>query len=173
MHGLQWYVIFCKPHQETRVCHYLGLKGLETYFPTYPVQNDSSARPQFKPLFPRYLFVRADLDATGISLMNWVPGVVGLVTYGDTPASIPQNIITELKNRTLESSSTCTRSPCDQIRRGQPVRILQGPFAGYEAIFDSSLSGSQRVRVFLHLLSRQVKITINSNAIDTLTHPHR
>ena len=33
--------------------------------------------------------------------------------------------------------------------------ILDGPFAGHEAIFDVRLPGSERVRVLLKLLSRQ------------------
>ena len=120
----QWYVIFCKPHQENQVCHYLGIKGFETYYPTYRVQHDNSRSPKVKPFFPRYLFVRADLDETATSVLNWIPGAVGLVTYGDTPASVPQHIVNELKDRSLERD-TNARSPCRRMRRGEPVRILQ------------------------------------------------
>jgi len=43
----------------------------------------------------------------------------------------------------------------DGLVHGAPVKITSGPFAGYEGIFDSRLSGSERVRVLLTLLEKQ------------------
>jgi transcription antitermination factor NusG len=41
------------------------------------------------------------------------------------------------------------------MQPGQAVRIPEGPFAGYQAVFDCYLAGHQRVRVLLKLLHRQ------------------
>jgi hypothetical protein len=38
--------------------------------------------------------------------------------------------------------------------------------AGYEAIFDLQLSGSERVQVLLEMLGRLVKVTVNTSAIE-------
>lgn len=163
--GEQWYVIFCKPRLEDQVGHYLDSKGFETYCPTCLVQPDDTHPAQIKPFFPRYLFVRADLEATGTSVLNWIPGAVGLVTYGDTPASVPQHIIDELKKR-LSTNEQTILSPMQRISCGESVRIVRGPLSGYDAVFDSRLSGSQRVRVLLQMLDRQVQVTLSANAIE-------
>jgi transcriptional antiterminator RfaH len=39
------------------------------------------------------------------------------------------------------------------LRPGDEVLVQNGPFAGYEAIFDTRLSGSDRVRVLLKMLN--------------------
>jgi transcription antitermination factor NusG len=41
------------------------------------------------------------------------------------------------------------------LKQGDPVSISEGPFAGYKAIFDTRLSGSQRVQVLLEVLRDQ------------------
>jgi transcriptional antiterminator RfaH len=43
----------------------------------------------------------------------------------------------------------------DVLRSGETVLVHSGPFAGYEAIFDVRLTGTERVRVLLKLLRNQ------------------
>jgi transcriptional antiterminator RfaH len=43
----------------------------------------------------------------------------------------------------------------DVLKIGATVVIHSGPFAGYEAIFDARLPGSDRVRVLLKLLKNR------------------
>ena len=45
----------------------------------------------------------------------------------------------------------------DGLKSGDEVYIPDGPFAGYEAIFDAHLPGSGRVRVPLKLLQKRQK----------------
>lgn len=50
------------------------------------------------------------------------------------------------------------------FKHGETVRITGGLFAGYEAIFDYQLSGSERVQVLLAFLSnypQRIKLDIN------------
>jgi transcriptional antiterminator RfaH len=149
------------------VCYRLSAKGVEAYCPTHTVQHPDTGSRQVKPFFSRYLFVRADLDVTGISALNWVPGAVGMVMYGDIPANVPHSFIDKLKKR-LSELDEAVESVCHQIECGDPVRITSGPLAGYEAIFDSRLSGSERVRVLLSFLDQQVKVNLNASAIEAL-----
>jgi transcription antitermination factor NusG len=39
------------------------------------------------------------------------------------------------------------------LKPGDIVTVREGPFCGYDAIFDSRLSGDERVRVLLKLLN--------------------
>ncbi len=52
------------------------------------------------------------------------------------------------------------------LHKGDTVMIQDGPFAGYEAIFDVRLPGSERVRVLIKLLSqRQVPLKLHAGQI--------
>jgi transcriptional antiterminator RfaH len=52
------------------------------------------------------------------------------------------------------------------LKRGDSVRIEAGPFAGYEAIFDGTISGQERVRVLLRFLEkRQVVVELGEHQV--------
>jgi transcription antitermination factor NusG len=54
----------------------------------------------------------------------------------------------------------------DGLHKGDVITIHEGPFAGYEAIFDLRLPGSERVRVLIQLLSkRQVPLELEAAQI--------
>ena len=54
----------------------------------------------------------------------------------------------------------------NDLKRGDVVKIQSGPFAGYDAIFDARLSGQERVRVLLQLLSKgTAQLDLPSEAI--------
>jgi len=62
----------------------------------------------------------------------------------------------------------------DGLKPGDTVVIDSGPFEGYEAILDDHLSGSERVRVLLKMLSsRQVPLEIGVGSIRKKKKPSR
>jgi len=168
--GRNWYVIFCKPHQEKQVCASLTDKGCEVYYPTCIVRTDPLRPPKEQSFFPRYLFVRAAAESVGISVFNWIPGAIGLLKYGDAPAIVPDQVIDQLKERISMSAAAYERRGCP-YKNGERVRIVGGPFAGYEAIFDLSLRGIERVRVLIKMLNRPVTVDLNVNAIEKFPTP--
>jgi len=160
-----WYVIHSKPRKENQVNAYLRAQGLETFYPTLHVQPVNPRASRIRPYFPRYLFVHADLDAVGVSVLQWVPGAIGLVSFGGQPVPVPAHAVHELKRRVAEIRAA-GGLVLDGLQPGDAVRITQGPFAGYEAIFDARLSGAERVQVLLTMLGRLVKVQVNAGAIE-------
>jgi transcriptional antiterminator RfaH len=98
-----------------------------------------------------------DIDVLGLSYFQWMPHTLGLVCFGDEAAIVPDHLIAELKKRVKEITEAGGEF-FDGLKSGETVYIRQGPFAGYEAIFDTRISGSERVRVLLKLLSDQRQI---------------
>jgi transcriptional antiterminator RfaH len=82
-----------------------------------------------------------------------MPGTLGLVSFGDIPATVPENLISELQQRLLQIEAQGGLVLVD-LKPGDPVRIVEGPFAGYEAIFNMRLPGKDRVQVLLSFLSQ-------------------
>ncbi len=163
--GAAWYVIQSKPCKENQVYAYLTAEGFEVFYPTLRVTPVNPRSSKIRPLFPRYMFVHADLEEVGVSALQWVPFAVGLVQFDGYVAPVPEHVIHELKRRVAEIEEA-GGLVFEDLQTGDPVRIVQGPFAGYEAIFDLRLSGSERVQVLLEMLGRLVKVQINANAIE-------
>ncbi len=78
---------------------------------------------------------------------------------------MPEHIIQHLKERIAEIEAAGGLHLCE-IMKGERVRVIRGPFAGYEAIFDLRLNGAERVRVLLRMLGRQVKVDLSADAIE-------
>lgn len=165
MGTLAWYVIQSKPHKENQVCAYLEAQDFEVFYPTLRVQPADARAARFRPYFPRYMFVHTDLDEVGVSALRWLPGAIGLVHFDDCPAAVPDMVVHQLQRRvaTIEAAGGLI---FDDLKPGDPVRITSGPLAGYDAIFDLRLNGSDRVQVLLSLLGRLVRMQINSGAIE-------
>lgn len=147
-----WYVLRVKPHKERAVCQRLQSQGTTVYLPTLKVKPANPRSARQRPYFPGYMFVQADLQALGAHAFAWLPGTRGLVSFGEIPAIVPENLIHDLKQRIarFEARGMDTTRP---YQKGDRVRIVKGPFSGYEAIFDVYLSGPDRAQVLLAFLS--------------------
>jgi len=163
---LHWYALRSKPRKEDTVWEQLNTRSIENFYPrlrVYPVNPRSK---KVKPYFPGYIFVRVDLTDMGLSYFRWMPHTLGLVSFGGEPAHVPENLIYELKKRVKEINEA-GGEVLDGLKSGDKIRISAGPFSGFEAIFDTSLPGKERVRVLLNLLGqpRQVPVELNVSQI--------
>jgi len=139
--------------------------GFETFYPRVQVQSASRQARKVKPYFPRYLFVRVNLKEVGLSTFQWMPHTIGLVCFGGVPADVPDTFITALE-RHVDEVRTAGGELFYRLKAGDPVVIEKGPFAGYEAIFDSRLRGSDRARVLLKMLNdRHVSLEVRAGQI--------
>ncbi len=150
--SFHWYVLRVKPHKERAVCRLLQSRQLDVYYPVLHVQPKNPRAARERPYFPGYMFVQADLSEIGENALSWVPGAHGLVIFGDVPAAVPPNLIDEIKQRLKETEANGAFA-FRNMRKGDRVRIIDGVFEGYEAVFDARLPGSQRVQVLLAFLS--------------------
>lgn len=151
---IRWYVVRSKPNKEDLLWEQLTLRGIEAFLPRIPVKPINPRARKTKPYFPGYIFVHLDISQVGESALQWVPGASGLVTFGNELGYVPDNLIHAIRIRVGEihaAGGELLRS----IRAGDTVVIQDGPFKGYEAIFDERLSGSERVRVLLQLFQRE------------------
>jgi transcriptional antiterminator RfaH len=152
----KWYALHVKAHREQAVHDYLVAQGIADYYPYLQVKPVNPRSRKRRPFFPGYVFVRLNLDELGPNALRWTEGTYGLVTFGDEPAPVPGSLIDEVRRRVREVNAAGGKvSP--GIAPGDRVRIVQGAFEGYEAIFDANLAGKDRVQVLLSYLSEQPK----------------
>jgi transcription elongation factor/antiterminator RfaH len=151
----RWYVIQSKPHKESALDQHLQSRGFDTYYPFLRVNPINPRSRKERPYFPRYLFVNADLEKVGLPIFHWMPGAVDLVRLGGLPADVSFEVVAKIRSHVMAVNGAGGELFFD-IEHGDVVRIEEGPFAGYEAIFDVRLDGKDRVRVLLELLNRRL-----------------
>lgn len=147
---LQWYIFQSKSRKEDLLREQLRLREIETFFPVLRVKPVNPRARKVKPYFPGYVFGKLDLGDVGRSLIDWIPGAIGLVSFGGDPASVPDHFINTLREH-LDRINAHAQAT-SQYKPGDVVAIREGAFAGYEAIFDVQLPGRDRVEVLLKML---------------------
>jgi transcription antitermination factor NusG len=150
-----WYALRSKPNREDALWREARARGFEVVYPRIRVQPANPRARTIKPYFPGYMFVHTDVQAVGLSAFAWMPYSTGLVCYGADPAPVPELLVNAIRRRVGEVNAAGGEL-FDGLKRGDAVRIEAGPFAGCDALFDCRLSGSERVRVLLKVLNRQL-----------------
>jgi transcriptional antiterminator RfaH len=112
-------------------------------------------------LFPGYAFLWIQLQWHAA---RWCPGVVRLVMDGLQPAKVPDAVIDEIRAR---ERNGVLEVPRRQLKTGDQVRILAGPFQGHFAIY-SGMSGPERVSVLLHILGAATRVSLASKDVEAL-----
>lgn len=161
-----WYALNTKPHKERAVYALLESKPeVEVFFPALRVKPKNPRAAKVRPYFPGYMFVRVDLEREGKNILSWTPGVKGLVSFGDEPSIVPENLVNALRKQ-METIVIEQEAP---FREGEPIRITQGLFAGYDAIFDRALPGRERVQVLLNFLNQHTyRVKLSADAIEKM-----
>ncbi len=155
----RWYALRSKPKKEPIVWRKVLSIGIECFYPQIRVHPVNPRSRKSKPYFPGYLFIRVDLEDMGISRFRWMPHTLGLVTFGGEAAYIPDSLIQALQ-RQIEVVNEKGGELFSDLKRGDKVKIIDGPFSGYEAIFDHRLSGKERVRVLLQYLNSDRRVPL-------------
>jgi transcriptional antiterminator RfaH len=161
-----WYVVQSKPNKEMILWRELTVGGFDCLYPqlyVYPVNPRSH---EVRPCFPRYcLFLHTDLQATCGSMFQWMPFSNGFGSFGGTPASVPDNLMRAI-HRHGDDINAASVEHVTGLKRGEVVIIDGGPFGGYEAVFDTHLTGSERIRVLWKLLQAwQVSLELLENYV--------
>lgn len=159
-----WYALFTKPKKEHQVHALLKESGIEAYLPTVKRKVKRRDRPDRIVYFPCYLFAHLDFEATPRSSIDWMPGVRSIVSFGDRPAIVPEEMVELLRTR-LEDIEDVGYG---RLKKGDQVRIKSGPLRDLEAVFDQSLSQAQRVRILLQVMGRVTPVEIDYSQLEPL-----
>ena len=149
--SLQWYVLRSKPNKELALWRELSARGWECFYPQLRVHPVNPRSRKIRAYFPGYLFLHTDIEQVGISAVQWVPFSSGFVSFDGGPAMVPDSLVQAIRRHVDEINAAGGEQFVD-LKPGEVVTIQGGPFDGYEAIFDTRLAGTERVRVLLKLL---------------------
>lgn len=154
----EWYTLHTKPNAEFQVATALQRQGLKVYLPA--IETPAGARGRRRePFFPCYLFLKIDFELMSLSQVQWTPGLRRVLTSGDRPAPVPNEII-ELIQIRLGAIRANGDRPAHAFQPGDTVRIINGPFRDMLAIFEGPTTPSRRVQVLLSILGRTSRVHV-------------
>jgi transcriptional antiterminator RfaH len=168
--GLRWYLAVCNPRCEGRAQAALDAAGVVTYRPMREVVRAKRANrgcaSSLVALLPRYLFVGL-ADGQCVSQVRACDGVAGLVSF-NLDAGPERVAASEVRRvRRYEMSGEANRSDASPITLaiGETVRVIVGPFAGFEGEVTAYSARRGAVRLTLPLLGGNVPASLSLDSV--------
>ena len=131
-----WFAVVSKPRQEQTALENLQRQGFECFLPMAenPYQRRSKKHKQIvEPLFPRYLFLKANTSHQNLAPVRSTKGVQSMVRFGIELAVVPESIIRAIKARISAVTGLIKIEPV-AIKAGDKVRMFDGPLAGINGV---------------------------------------
>ncbi len=159
-----WYALRSKPKFEFIVYSQLEENQIENYFPRLDVKPTNPRSKTEKPYFPGYLFVRGEIGDLYNKRLGLMRGVIGLVNFDNTPASISDGLI-EVIRRQVERENSKLNPDLGRMRPGERVWIADPMLQGIEARFEQCINGEDRVAVLLSYMGRTVRLQVDADKV--------
>jgi len=159
-----WFALRIRSKHERVASEHLRHRGYEEFSPTYKAETQWSDRKKVADrfLFPGYVFCR--LDPNHRLPVLTIPGVVGIVGFGQGASPIPDSEIERIR---MMTASGLLVTPWPYLEVGQLVVLERGPLAGLEGILEE-VKGESRLVVSIQLLQRSVSTEIDRNWVRPL-----
>jgi len=160
-----WYVVHTQPHRENRAVLNLRRQGFDTYMPKFRRVRRHARKTDIvsRPLFPRYMFVKFDLNRELWRSIHSTYGVSRLISKGEEPIPVPVGVVEEIRAREDDNGFVVLGLPAG-IGLGSPVRLIDGIFAESRGVLDR-IADQNRVSVLLQLLGREVRVSLPASFI--------
>jgi transcriptional antiterminator RfaH len=160
--GARWYLVHTRPNSERKAELNLEAQGFKTFLPQIErtVRHARRLTTVRRPLFPRYLFVRLDIDRDRWLSISSTFGVSRLFTQEGRPVAVPLGIVETLLAHSDAGLTRLDRS----LAEGQRVRILSGPLADFTATV-VRLDARRRVDVLLEIMGAAVSVSVDRRAL--------
>ena len=163
----RWYALHTRSHFEQKVYDGLMGKSIEAFFPRVQVMSRRKDRRKkiLVPMIPGYVFVNTDLEPEEYHRLIRTVGVVRIVGFKGRPVPAREEEISSLMildgtDRTVQNRSF--------MKRGDRVRIMEGPLTGLSGFYVSHKGKSDKVVVSVELLRRSLAVEIGDWALEKI-----
>jgi len=173
--GKHWFVIHTYSGYEERVKKNLeqrvkfmdsGSEVLQVVIPTeeeIEVKN-GQRRTVTKKILPGYVLVQMKMTDQSWSVVRNTPGVTGFVGSGGKPTPLQEEEVNQILKQ-MEAEATKVKVG---FRRGQSVRVTDGPFIDFVGVVDEINPGKGKVKVFLSLFGQETPVELDFLQVEKL-----
>jgi len=115
-------------------------------------------------ILPGYVLVQMKMDERTWSIVRNTPGVTGFVGSGNTPTPLREEEVAEI----LKQMSSETPRIKVGFRKGQSVRVTDGPFIDFVGVVDEINANKGKVKVLLSLFGQETPVELDFLQVDKL-----
>lgn len=158
-----WYVVITKPRQEARAAEHLRNQRGEVYLPLLEVERLKQGRRVCaqEPLFPGYVFLNVRANEALLSRVRSTIGARALLRFGMDLVRVEPSIVDDIRARLEKMQQT------KALQKGDSIRLADGPFRDYQAIFQE-YCGQERAVILLNLLGQQNRLVVQLSQLQTV-----
>ncbi len=161
----KWLLVYTKAKEEQRAKTNLENQGFQTFLPMIAfVKMNRSKSTTVEPMFPRYLFIKLNLEKDNWTLIKSTRGVSHIVVFGQRFAEIPDRVVAHLKSGADKNDIFKQTIKRQEFEKGDTLIIAQGIFKDKEATFLSKKS-KERVRILLRFVNHLITTEIAASDI--------
>jgi len=162
---LPWYALQTFHQHEKTAAEVLTNKGYEVLLPLYRAVHQWADRRKVLdlPLFSCYVFIRGGTDRQLPILTT--PGVLGFVSFGGRPASIPEH---EMEGVRRLASGLILAEPYPFLNCGGRVRVKSGALEGVEGILVRK-KNSLRLILSVEFLKQSASVEVDAWQVEPIS----
>jgi len=172
---IRWFAVHTYSGYEERVKKNLEqrIKFMDTrsdisqvVIPTEQEVEDKSGqrRNVIKKILPAYVLVEMNMNDQSWDIVRNTPGVTGFVSSGNKPVPLqPKEVEQILKQMAAETPKVKVG-----FRKGQGVRVIDGPFIDSVGVVDDIVPEKGKVKVLLSLFGRETPVELDFLQVDKL-----
>ncbi|KPK23651.1 MAG: antitermination protein NusG [Dehalococcoidia bacterium SG8_51_3] len=173
--GTNWYVVHTYSGYEERVKKNLeqrikfmdyGSEILQVVIPTedeIEVKN-GQRRTVTKKILPGYVLVHMKMTDQSWGVVRNTPGVTGFVGSGSKPTPLQEDEVGQIIKQ-MEDTSPKVKVG---FRRGQSVRVTDGPFIDFVGLVDEINTEKGKVKVLLSLFGQETPVELDFLQVEKL-----
>jgi transcriptional antiterminator NusG len=110
-----------------------------------------------KKILPGYIIVQMTMTDQSWNVVRNTPGVTGFVGSGNKPTPLKEDEIDQiLKQMTAEAPRVKPG-----FRKGQSIRVIDGPFIDFVGVVDEISSDKGKAKVLLSLFGRETPVELD------------
>ena len=117
-----------------------------------------------KKILPGYILVQMKMSDQSWNIVRNTPGVTGFVGSGNKPVPLQEEEVSQiLKQMTAEAPRVKVG-----FRKGQSVRVTNGPFIDFVGVVDDISLEKGKVKVLLSLFGRETPVELDFLQVEKL-----
>lgn len=166
----QWFLAQLKPNGLERATENLSRQGIESFMPVRLVNVRHGRRSIMtkKPLFGGYLFLSVDPANPCWRAINSTYGISRLVSFGNNePSPLPAVFIAGLRARCSDDGTLMAH---DDLKVGEKVRAVSGPFADYIATIEA-IPSQTRLAILFDFMGQKTRANISVDQVEKVRLP--
>ncbi len=127
--------------------------------------RDGKKRTTTRKFFPGYMLVEMEYNNETYHIVKNTPKVTGFVGGGkDRPPQVPQEEVDRITSQVEEGTER--PKPLLVFEKGEQVRVVDGPFAGFNGMVDEVRPEKGKLRVMVSIFGRSTPVELEFTQVE-------